>query len=106
MVPDRDAGPPSCGFRVVRAVQPARRRGAVQLSSEGGAHVFVVEEDKQGQGQGATSRRKPVTIGIDGGNWLEIVSGLSGTERVVIGGIDALADGMKVRVAAPSRQGT
>jgi membrane fusion protein (multidrug efflux system) len=42
-------------------------------------------------------KRVPVTLGVDGGEWLEVTSGLSPGDEVVVAGIDALADGAVVR---------
>jgi hypothetical protein len=36
---------------------------------------------------------------VDGGDWLEIKSGLRPGEEVVVAGADGLADGSKVRVS-------
>jgi len=43
----------------------------------------------------------PVTIGRDFGTSVEIVSGLTGSESVVVNPPDSLADGQPVAVAAP-----
>ena len=44
----------------------------------------------------------PVTAGRDYGNAVEIVGGLTGSERVVVNPSDSLTDGQTVRVAAPA----
>jgi membrane fusion protein, multidrug efflux system len=67
--------------------------GAIQLSDDR-AFVFVQ--------QGEVVRRRPIRTGVDGGDWLEVVEGLAAGEPVVTAGIDTLADGMKIRVAAPA----
>lgn len=61
---------------------------AVQLS---GAQrfLFVVE--------GGKAQRRSVTIGVDGGTYLEILTGLKASDQLVVAGIDALADGSPVR---------
>jgi|APLak6261679142_1056127.scaffolds.fasta_scaffold00077_36 RND family efflux transporter MFP subunit len=64
---------------------------AVQLSN-GQAFVYVLEGD--------TARRKPVTLGEDLGEKLEVVGGLTAGTTVITRGIDALADGAKVRTPA------
>jgi RND family efflux transporter MFP subunit len=66
--------------------------GAIQLN-ERRAFLFVVEGD--------TARRRAVETAVDGGDWMEVRSGVREGERIVLAGIDGLADGMKVRVAAP-----
>jgi RND family efflux transporter MFP subunit len=65
--------------------------GAVQLS-DGKAFAFVVEG-------GDTVKRRAIQVGVDGGTWLEVTGGLSGAETVVVAGTDAIAEGVKVRVA-------
>jgi membrane fusion protein (multidrug efflux system) len=64
---------------------------AVQISNEH-AFVFVVGDDGK-------AHRKPVKLGVDGGDWLEVREGLSAGDPVVVLGIDALAEGAQVRVA-------
>jgi hypothetical protein len=44
----------------------------------------------------------PVTTGRDFGNAVEIISGLAGSDRVVLNPPDSLTDGQTVRIAAPS----
>jgi len=46
----------------------------------------------------------PVTTGRDYGSSVEIVGGLTGSERVVLNPPDSLADGQTVRIAAPAEQ--
>lgn len=77
---------------IVLAVHPKAivvPAGAVLLSG-GRAWAFVVEGEK--------ARRVEVKLGFDGGDWLEITSGLSPGAEVVTAGADALADGSPVRV--------
>lgn len=61
---------------------------SVQLS-EDKAYVFVVKGDK--------AVRTAVTLGVDGGDWLEVTGGLQPGDEVVTAGMDALADGATVR---------
>ena len=42
-------------------------------------------------------RKRPVRVGYDGGNWLEIKKGLDGSEQVIVAGAEVVADGMEVR---------
>src|SRR3954453_19488476 len=44
----------------------------------------------------------PVTLGRDYGNSLEVVAGLTGTERVIVNAPDSIEAGQAVRVAAPA----
>lgn len=67
---------------------------AVQLV-DGKAFVFVLTGD-------AVSRR-PVVLGEDLGDRLEIAKGLAAGDELVLKGIDNLADGMKVRKPGASK---
>jgi RND family efflux transporter MFP subunit len=68
------------------AVVPA---AAVQISS-GNKYVFVLNKEKV--------LRRPITTGVDGGNWLEVTSGLAPGDEVITAGADGLSDGSTVRV--------
>jgi RND family efflux transporter MFP subunit len=70
---------------------PVAPVGAIVLSN-GKAFAFVVEA-------GEVVRRKPVTLGVDGGDWFEVTSGLAAGDELVVGGSETLADGMKIRAA-------
>ena len=63
--------------------------GAVRFG-QGPSHVYVV--------MGAIVKHQPVTIGLDHGDWVEILSGLTGDERVVNGMLGRLKDGAAVTV--------
>jgi RND family efflux transporter MFP subunit len=65
---------------------------AIQISS-GNKYVFVLHDTKV--------ERRPIVTGteVDGGERLEIRSGLQAGEEVVIAGSDGLSDGTTVRVA-------
>jgi membrane fusion protein, multidrug efflux system len=61
---------------------------AVQVSN--GAFVaYVLKGDRV--------KRTEVRVGVDGGNWLEVVAGLSPRDEVVTAGVDTLSDGAAVR---------
>jgi multidrug efflux pump subunit AcrA (membrane-fusion protein) len=62
--------------------------GAVQIVNDRN-YVFVLEGDKV--------KRVEVQIGVDEGNWLEIVSGLARGNEVVTAGADILSDGSAVK---------
>jgi RND family efflux transporter MFP subunit len=76
------------------AATPAERplvpRKAVG-SREGASVVFVLE--------GETVKRRTVTLGAEKGELVEVVSGLSGGERVILSPAADLADGAKVRTS-------
>jgi membrane fusion protein (multidrug efflux system) len=62
--------------------------GAVQIS-DGRYYAFVV--------QGEKVKRVELRIGVDGGNWFEVVDGLKAGDEVVTAGTDTLADGAAIR---------
>jgi RND family efflux transporter MFP subunit len=63
---------------------------ALQISDKS-RYVFVVDGDKV--------RRRPVEIGFDGGDWLEVTKGLGPSDQVVVAGADGLSEGAAVRVS-------
>jgi len=56
------------------------------------AFAFVVDG-------AAVVHRRALTLGVDGGEWLEVKTGLRPGDEVVVSGAESLADGMKVRAA-------
>jgi RND family efflux transporter MFP subunit len=63
---------------------------AAALKSDGGAsYVWLVRDGRL--------TKRPVTTGPVSGGFLEIRSGLSGGEQLLVGGVDAPAEGMKVK---------
>jgi RND family efflux transporter MFP subunit len=64
--------------------------GAVQISN-GRSFVYVLHGDKV--------QRREVTLGVDGEQWLEVVSGIQPQDEVVTAGLEGLADGTAVRPA-------
>ncbi|HEU4720243.1 MAG TPA: efflux RND transporter periplasmic adaptor subunit [Gemmatimonadaceae bacterium] len=72
---------------------PARtsvRIPAAALKTDGGAtYVWLVREGRV--------TKRPVTTGPVSGGFLEVRSGLSGGEQLLVGGVDAPAEGMKVK---------
>lgn len=63
------------------------------ITREGKTSVFVVEGD--------IAKRREVTIGKNDERRVEIVTGLSPGERVVVWGANRIADGAKVKVVEP-----
>lgn len=64
---------------------------AVQISNNK-AYVFVVQGDRV--------QRRPVDVGVDQGEWLEIKRGLNPGDQVVIAGADGLSDNAQIRAVA------
>jgi RND family efflux transporter MFP subunit len=62
--------------------------GAIQITSDR-YWVFVVRGDK--------ASRIEVKVGVDGGDWLEVVGGLAPADEVVTSGMDILSEGTAVR---------
>ena len=54
---------------------------------------------------GQHAELKPITIGHDFGTEVEVVSGLSGNESIVVNPPDSLVSGQQVRIAAPPNSG-
>ena len=62
--------------------------GAVQIS-DGRHYAFLLQGDKV--------KRVQLAIGVDGGNWFEVLEGLKAGDEIVTAGTDTLADGAAVR---------
>jgi len=62
--------------------------GAVQIS-DGKYFAYLL--------QGEKVKRVQLRIGVDGGNWYEVVEGLKAGDELVTAGTDMLADGTAVR---------
>jgi RND family efflux transporter MFP subunit len=77
------------------AVQTAPARQVVMvpkvalISADGRTVVFIVKEERV--------ERRAVTIGAEDGDQVEVISGLSAGERVVVEGHGALVDGARVK---------
>ncbi|MDB4969205.1 MAG: putative Acriflavine resistance protein acrA [Myxococcales bacterium] len=73
------------------------------VAEEAERSVFIVDQIKPAaDGKGPATgiaHRVLVQTGFDGGEWLEITKGLTGTESVIVAGVDLAADGMPVGVA-------
>ncbi|MBO2520791.1 MAG: hypothetical protein CW345_03145 [Firmicutes bacterium] len=86
---------PGMSARVRIAVDSREESVAVPdealLAERGQAFVYVVEH--------GMAHKRPVQVGLAGGGWTEIVSGLSPGEHVVVAGHAALADGARVRIS-------
>lgn len=64
---------------------------AALQAEDGQAYVYVVDQ--------GTAHKRPVEVGLSGGGWTEILSGLAPGEQVVISGQAAVANGARVRVS-------
>ncbi|MCD9027415.1 efflux RND transporter periplasmic adaptor subunit [Luteimonas sp. BDR2-5] len=75
---------------VLREREDALRAPASAVLRAGdGAAVFLID--------GRRARLTPVTIGLQGGGWVEILDGLQASDRVVVHPDNALDDGDRVR---------
>ena len=64
---------------------------AVLTAQDGSKSVMVIGAD-------ATAHRKPVTLGIQDGEDVQILSGLAPTDMVITGGAYGLDDGTRVKI--------
>lgn len=69
------------------------------LKLEETAHVYVVREDEQGTSR---THRVEVELGVDLGDWVEVTSGLTPTDKVVYTGRELVDDGTEVEVSEPT----
>jgi RND family efflux transporter MFP subunit len=69
------------------AVVPA----SAVIVSNGQAYLFFVAGEK--------AERRKVQIGVDGGDWLEILSGVKAGDEIVVAGADGLSDGTTIRAS-------
>ncbi len=83
-----DTARPAAGAAPARA---AIRISAAAVKTDAGASVVWIVRD------GRLARR-PVVTGPVSGGFLEIRSGLDGGEQLMVGGVDAPKDGMRVKV--------
>lgn len=65
------------------------------LSLAGESYVFALND--------GTVRRQPVKLGATNATHAQILSGLKEGDRVVVGGLDTLADGTKVKVVSKNQ---
>ncbi len=82
----RDAPAPGQAAVVPRAVVP---KTAVR-SDDGRTVVFVVKDDRV--------ERRAISVGLENGDQVEVISGVSAGERVVVEAPQSLKDGDKVKV--------
>jgi membrane fusion protein (multidrug efflux system) len=86
-------------FVTVKIVRE-RRDGAVVLPKEavirelGQAHVFVARRE----GEALTAARRAVTLGLEEGARVEVLSGLEAGDELIVAGQGALEDGAAIRV--------
>jgi RND family efflux transporter MFP subunit len=89
------AGALAPGEAVKGEVMLSRRAAAVLAPRA--SLVFDGDQPAVFTVSGGTAHRRPVTLGVESGDLVEIASGLSGGERIVTEGAAALEDGMAVR---------
>jgi len=71
---------------------------AIVTADDGAKAVMVVGSDGE-------AHRKPVTLGIDNGNDVQVTSGIAPTDMVITGGAYALDEGTKVQVGPAAAGG-
>jgi RND family efflux transporter MFP subunit len=102
IVNDDDALRPGMFGRVAITVETHHDAVTVPAASlivqERSASLFVAD--------GSTARRRAVRLGYDDGEWVEIVEGLRGDERVILEGKDLLSDGAPIRAISPPAETT
>jgi RND family efflux transporter MFP subunit len=76
---------------VVAPVRTAIRVPATVVKTDAGASVVWIVRDGQ-------LTKRPVTTGPVSGGFLEVRSGLNGGEQLLVSGVDAPAEGMRVKV--------
>jgi multidrug efflux pump subunit AcrA (membrane-fusion protein) len=77
---------------------PAVPAEAVLLAPDGSSGVFVVHDGK--------AQHKAIQGGIAEGGWVQVLAGVTPGERVIVGGLGRLKDGMTVTVApSPAQAG-
>lgn len=65
------------------------------------AHVFVARQD----GDKLVAARRAVTLGLEEGSRVEVLSGLEAGERLIVAGQGALKDGATIRLLDDAREG-
>jgi membrane fusion protein (multidrug efflux system) len=82
------------------------------IAEESDRTVFVVDgvpappnskDDGKGPAMGV-AHRVAVQTGFDGGDWIEIIKGLRGDERVIIAGVDLATEGARVGVVQKAQR--
>jgi HlyD family secretion protein len=74
--------------------RPTIRVPSTAVTTDGGTSIVWIVRDGR-------LVRRPVTTGPVSGGFLEIRSGLDGGEQLLVGGVDAPADGMRVKLLTP-----
>lgn len=85
------------GMYLNATIQLARQAGALAIppaavvtaGNDNGKHVFVIREGK--------AHKVAIQSGLDDGVWLEVTSGLTGDEEIVVVGKGSLTDGQAVQ---------
>ncbi len=74
-----------------------RRHGALLIPRT--AVIYDGDQPRVFAVEGDAARRRDVTLGVESGDRVEVRSGLSAGQRIVVDGADAVEDGMTVREA-------
>lgn len=69
-----------------------------------GLQIGVAEDVREGDKTNTVAKLLPVSLGRDFGAEVEVVSGLTGNERVIVNPPDSLIDGEKVQAVQPQAQ--
>ncbi|MEX0775803.1 MAG: efflux RND transporter periplasmic adaptor subunit [Phycisphaeraceae bacterium] len=67
---------------------------AIADRSDGQGVAFIVNDQH--------AHRRPIRLGIEQDGWVQIISGIEPGQRVIVGGLGRIKDGMAVSVAASS----
>jgi membrane fusion protein, multidrug efflux system len=79
------------------AADPAAAPASAAQPPAGGQAQAGKKEQGSPAAVPARVKRVPVQVGVDGGDWLEIVAGLGPSDEIVTAGMDAVSDGVQVR---------
>jgi HlyD family secretion protein len=86
--------PPRPAANAPKGAEPYRMLVPKQvIDSSGGAALWVVDQVS------GTARRRPVELGLTAGDLVEVTSGLSPSDKVIVAGREGLKEGARVRVA-------
>ena len=88
--------------RIVWKTEPGLTIPVVSVMRINGQYFAYVAEDGP---QGTVARQRPVTLGPVVGNDYVLLGGLKAGDKLIVGGIQKIADGAPVRTGGPGPQG-